>query len=233
MRFGYGYEGPASDMNEVAPLSNRAVYDVRMSGHPARVSGTPIAVFIVDIENIFERCIRPDHVTTVRMQNGFWSARRAGRVKNVQRIFRVHHFGGAFAVCNWQRTQIVIPMIAADFHRHFMSHAFDNDHVLHGRTAFDRFIHRSFQLDDLPVLKSAVAGDDQLRLAVIDAALKRVHAEAAEDDRMNRADLGASQHRKSNFGNASHIDRDAVAFIDAHGFDDICHAADFAVEQEV
>jgi len=48
---------------------------------------------------------------------------------------------------------------------------------------------------------------------------------------MDGADLGASQHGENDLWDAPHINRDAVAFEDAHGFDDIGHAVHFAVHR--
>ena len=60
-----------------------------------------------------------------------------------------------------------------------------------------------------------------------------VHREAAEHHRVDRADLGAGQHGEGDFGDASHVDRDAVAFGHAHGFDDVREARDFAVHRVI
>src|SRR5688572_31760809 len=42
--------------------------------------------------------------------------------------------------------------------------------------------------------------------------------EAAEHDRVNRADARASEHRDRRVRNHRHVDRDAVAFLDAEPF---------------
>ncbi len=110
-----------------------------------------------------------------------------------------------------------------------MPDPFDDDHILHGGAALERLIHGAFELDHLAVVVTAVHGDDQLGLAVVDAPLQGIDREAAEHHRMDRADLGAGQHGKDDLGYAAHVDRDTVTFSDAHGFDDVCHAADFAV----
>src|SRR5207253_4569291 len=51
-----------------------------------------------------------------------------------------------------------------------------------------RGIHIFFQLDDRPAAPSAVGGDDERGLAVLDAVLHRFGAESAKDDAVDRAD---------------------------------------------
>src|SRR6185503_15301468 len=121
----------------------------------------------------------------------------------------------------------------AQLHRHVMPDPFDDDHVLDRGAAFKRLIHRALELDDLPVVVTAIHGNDQLGLAVIDTTLQRVDGETAEDHRMDRADFCASQHGKDDLRHASHINGHAVAFRNTHGFDDVRHAAHFAVHSIV
>jgi hypothetical protein len=54
--------------------------------------------------------------------------------------------------------------------------------------------------------------------------LKGVDREAAEYDRVDRAQLSASQHGEGDLGNAAHIDRDAVALAYPKRLDDAGHA---------
>jgi hypothetical protein len=75
----------------------------------------------------------------------------------------------------------------------------------------------------------AVASDQSLAGGVDDTVGKGFGGEAAEDDRMHRADAGAGQHREGQFGDHRHIDRDAVALFDAARFEHIGEFADFGV----
>ena len=68
-----------------------------------------------------------------------------------------------------------------------------------------------------PRLDAAGRGDDDLRLRVLDPARELVGREAAEDDRVNRADPGAREHRDHRLGHHRHVDDDAVARLDALG----------------
>ncbi len=120
-------------------------------------------------------------------------------------------------------------MVAARFHRDVMPNPFDDDHILHGRAVPEGVIYDALELDNFAVVVTAIHRDDELGLAVVNAALQRIDREATKHHRMDRADLGTGQHGKDDLRHASHIDRDAVAFPHAHGFDDVCHAAHFAV----
>jgi hypothetical protein len=57
-----------------------------------------------------------------------------------------------------------------------------------------------------------------------------VRRETAEDDRVDRADAGAGQHRHRRLGHVGHVDGDAVALAHTLALEDIGEAADFAVQ---
>jgi hypothetical protein len=63
-------------------------------------------------------------------------------------------------------------MIAPRFHSYGLACSLDDDHILHRWAAFDGIVHDVFEFNDLAILIRAIAGDDQFRLAVINAALQ-------------------------------------------------------------
>jgi hypothetical protein len=67
-------------------------------------------------------------------------------------------------------------------------------------------------------------------LRVVVAVGHRVRGEAAEDDRVRRADAGAGEHRDGRLGDHRHVDRDAVAPGHAQRRQRVGEFADFAVE---
>ena len=69
-----------------------------------------------------------------------------------------------------------------------------------------------------------------LRLGVVDAAAERLGREAAEDDRVRRADPGAGQHRDRQLGDHRHVDGDPVAGRDAQLEQGVGGLADLALE---
>ena len=124
----------------------------------------------------------------------------------------------------------MVPVIAPGFHRHRLAGALDHDDMFDGGAAFEGLVDDVLQLDDLAVHEAAIAGDDDVGLAVIDAAVHRFDREAAVDHRVDRADLGAGQHGDGQFGDAAHVDGHAVAFLYAHAAQDVGEHAHFAAE---
>jgi hypothetical protein len=81
--------------------------------------------------------------------------------------------------------------------------------------------------------QALVGGDDQLGVAVLDAAGDRLGREAAEHDGMWGADPGAGQHRHRGLRDHGHVDRDHVALADTKRPQAIGELADLLVELPV
>ena len=78
-----------------------------------------------------------------------------------------------------------------------------------------------------------VGGDDELRIGVLDAAAEAVGREAAEHDRMHRADARAGEHRVGRLGDHRQVDGDAVALLDAVRLQHVGELADALVQLPV
>ena len=61
---------------------------------------------------------------------------------------------------------------------------------------------------------SGISGDHDLRLGIVDAVAKRLGREAAEHDRVRRADAGAGKQRDCGLGDHGQVDRDTVTTAD-------------------
>ena len=68
------------------------------------------------------------------------------------------------------------------------------------------------------------------RLRVVDAIDQRVRRESAEDDRVRRADAGAGQHGDGQLRRHAHVDRDAVALLDAERLQHVGELLHFAMQ---
>ena len=79
----------------------------------------------------------------------------------------------------------------------------------------DRLVEQRLVGDDAAGLEAAGRRDHQLRPGVVDAGGEFLRGEAAEDDRMHRADARAGEHGDRRFRHHRHIDDDAVALLDA------------------
>ena len=82
----------------------------------------------------------------------------------------------------------------------------------------------------LPPRRPSSAVMTKVDFAVDDAAGQRVRRKAAEDDRVDRADARAGQHRIGRLRDHRHVDGDAVAFLDAVLLHHIGEPADMLVQ---
>jgi len=98
------------------------------------------------------------------------------------------------------------------------------------RQGGERVVGDLLEWDDLSAPVSAVGGDEQPRLLVVDAIAQRLRTEAAEDHAVNRADPRAGQHGNRQLGNQRKVQRDAITFFDPQRFEDIGKLRDLAVE---
>src|SRR5262249_18844716 len=79
----------------------------------------------------------------------------------------------------------------------------------------DRLVEQRLVFDDAADLEAAARRQDELRLGVVDAGRELVRGEAAEHDRVYRADARASEHGDHRFRHHGHIEDEAIARRDA------------------
>ncbi len=208
----------------------RPVDDVAVPCHPAGIGGTPPRIVVLQVEHPFERRGNADHVAAVRMQDRFGLTGRAAGVQQVKRIFGIHLHRLDVRVRDGQVHQVVIPQVTARLHVHVLTGALDHDHGLHGWRALKRLVHDVLQRHDVAAQPRAVGGDGDRTLAVLDPPVQRLDRKAAVNHGVHRADLGAGQHRDHDLRDAAHVDRDAIAFFDAHRAQHAGEAAHLAVK---
>ncbi len=75
----------------------------------------------------------------------------------------------------------------------------------------DRLVDQMLVRDGLAAAHAGVRGHHQLRLRVVDARREARRGETAEDDRMDRADARAREHRERGLGDHRHVDQHPVA----------------------
>ncbi len=75
----------------------------------------------------------------------------------------------------------------------------------------DGLIEHRLVFEDSALLDTAGGGDDGLRGGVVDAHGQFVRGEAAEDDRVDRAEAGAGEHGHGRLGDHRHVDDDSIA----------------------
>ncbi len=97
----------------------------------------------------------------------------------------------------------------------------------------ERLIDVLLERRPLPAAPSAVGGDTDLRFGIVDPIGQRLRREAAEHHRMDRADPRAREHRDRRLGHHRHVDRDAVALLDAQALERVGAAPHFVGEHLV
>ena len=71
-------------------IGQRSVDDIAVSGDPAHIGGAPVHIALVIIEHVLMRHRGPDEIAAGCVQHALGLAGGAGRVKDEQRVFRVH-----------------------------------------------------------------------------------------------------------------------------------------------
>ena len=96
-----------------------------------------------------------------------------------------------------------------------------------------RLVHHALERNDLSPAIAAVGGDDHSGLRVVDAVAYRLRREPAEDDRVDRADPGAREHRDDRLGQHRQIDRHPIALLHAESLERVGAATHLAREVPV
>jgi hypothetical protein len=135
----------------------------------------------------------------------------AGGVEDEQRIFRVHRF--RFACRVGAGSGLVIPDIAPVLHHDVAAGTAHDQHAGHAGAVGERLVDIGLQRYFLAAAQPFVGGDDEARVAILDAAGKAVRREAAEHHRVDRADPGAGEHGKGCLGNHRQVDRHPITLV--------------------
>ena len=91
----------------------------------------------------------------------------------------------------------------------------EDHHLLDRLRAFERAVDGRLERHDVAAAQRAVLREHDLGAAIVDAIAQRFGGEAAEDDGVRRADARARQHADHDLGHHAHVDRDAIALLDA------------------
>ena len=180
------------------------------------------------VEDILMRHGGVDEITACSVQNALRLAGGAGGVEDEQRVFGVHLFGRAVRVDGFQL--FVEPVITLGIPWHVVSGAPHHQNFLAARAFLQCRVGVDLERDRPAAANTLVGGDDVVRLAVSDASGQCVRREAAEHDRVDRPEPGASKHGIGCLGHHGHVDGDPVALADAMLFHDIGKLADRFVQ---
>ena len=117
-------------------------------------------------------------------------------------------------------------------HRHVGAGSSDDDHGRHV-ALLERGIDIALERNRLAAANAFIRGDHARSVAIDDPAMKAFRREAAEHDRVDRADPRAGEHRRRRFRDHRHIDHDAVAAIDPALLQKVGEAASLFIELAV
>ena len=199
-----------------------------MPRDPTDVGGTPIGVLVLEIEDPFRGHRRAEQISAGRVQHALRFAGTAGRIEDEQRMFGVEMhwiaFGGDVL------HQVVPPVVAIGNHLDRRAGAAHDDDFLHRRRLIQRRIDRRFEKHFFTASPAGIGGDDHFRLSIVIAVRNRFGAEAAEDDRVDRPDPSAGQHRDRQLRDHRHVQRHAVAGLHSEFLQNIRELANFAMQ---
>ena len=211
----------------------RAVRDIRVSGHPADVGRAPEDILRLDVEHPAHRQHRPQQVAAGAVLHPLRLAGRARRVEDEERVLGADPF--RLAGVGLLGDELVQPQVARRRECDVAAGALVDDDVADAFAA----AHRQRFVDDrLERQVAAAAGllvgrDHGDRTRIDDPLLQRLGREPAEHDRMRRADPGAGLHRHHALDRHRHVDEHAVALLDAERLEPVREAANPLVELAV
>ena len=208
----------------------RAVDDVAVADDPADVAGREVGLARAAAEDVLHARRERDRVAAGVALHALRTAGRPARVERVARVVGVDP-GAGNDVVEVPLAQGGIVLVPAGDAVHRRQAAIDEQHLrgLVPREA-DGVVEQGLVGDDLAGAAAGIGADDHGRLGVIDPIGEADAREAAEHDRMDRADARARQHREHRLGNHRHVDQDAVAEADAERDQHRRHALDFAMQ---
>ena len=212
-RVGVGRHALEHDLG--AAERERAVGDVGVAGDPADVGGAPEHVVGLQVEGPLGGERRMQQVAAGGVLHALGLAGRARGVEQEQRVLGADPFrlaGGGLGL-----HFVVQPLVARRVPGDLAAGALVDDHVAHRFAAVQRqrFVDDRLERQALAAAQLLVGGDHHHRAGVGDAVAQALRREAAEHDRVRRADARAGLHRDHAFDRHADVDDDPVALLHA------------------
>ena len=212
-------------------VRQRPVDDVAVPGDPADVGRAPVDRVRLDVEDVAVRGGDAGEVAAGRVDDPLRLRGRAARVEEVEEVLRVHRLARARRrVVALALGELVRPDVAAFPHLHVRADAAPDDRRLHPGRAVERLVGVALQRYLAALAPARVLGDQHLALHVVEPVGERVGAEAAEDDRVRRAEPGAGEHRDRQLRDHPHVDPDGRALADAERLERVREAHHLGLE---
>ena len=172
------------------------------------------------------RRAHPGQIPAGGVHDALGLAGGARGVEQVQHVLGVHRLGLDVRV--GVLDEVVPPHVAIVLPVDLLAGALVHDDRAHERALLERLVGVLLERHLTAAAPAPVRGDDDLRLAIVDAVAQRLRREAAEDHAVRRPDAGARQHGDRQLGDHRHVDGDGVALLDpvlAEGGGEAVHLA--------
>ena len=210
--------------------NQRTIDDVRMSHYPADVGSRKISLAGLAAKNGLHGCRQRNRIPTDIALHALGLAGGAGGVKNVGDICRIEPDDG-HARIKMLSPQGSVVNVASGHERHRYQAAIDEQYMRRlVRRKMNRFIQQGLVRHRLTTTRTSIAGYDQLGTRIINTGGQTVGRKAAKDDRMNRTNTRAREHRKTCLGNHRHVNQDDVTLAHAQRQHHRSGALDFGLQ---
>ena len=220
--------GHAFEHHRGRPVGERPVDNIAVAGDPADVSGAPEHVALMIVERVLVGHRGINDVAPGGVDHAFRHAGRAGGIEDEQRVLGGHFLGRAIGgdIC----LHLMQPVVAARGHGNLAAGAFDDKHFGVMCDRLKRLVAIDLEGRVLAAARGLVGRDHDLGLRPVHPRRKRVGGEAREDNGMDRPDARAGQHGIGRLRDHRDVKHHAVAFADAHFFQDIGEFTDMRVQ---
>ena len=169
-----------------------------------------------------------NEIAAGRMQDSFGAACRARGVHDVERVLGVEVL--ATVIGRSVVDDVVPPHIGLVVPFDVLAGTTYDEDMAHVGTLGDGLVDGRLEGRWCTSAITAVRGDDDPGIAILDATGKRVGGEAAKHDGMRCAEPGAGEHRDDRLGDHRQVDRDAVTGLHAQIDERICGAGDVVLQ---
>ncbi len=214
-------------------VRERPVDDVGVAGDPADVGGAPVDVGVgVQVEDVLVGVGDLGEVAARGVHDALGLPGGARRVEDVEQVFAVHRFGRALGGLAGHDARATRgrgrPAITTSFSVRRRTRTCSIDGVCAIASSA-----MSLSAHDRTAAPRAVGRDEHLGFGVVDAVAQRRRGEAAEHDRVRRADARAREQRDGELGHHAHVDRDPIALADAERLEQVGDPARLVEELRV
>ncbi len=217
-----GADGLALEHDGGRARDQRTIADIAVAHDPADIRCGPEHISGLDRVDVVHRPLQRDQMTRRMAHHALGLTRRARGIKDIDRVMTLdrHAIGGRGVA----RDPVPVEIAIRDQFGRLLFALQDDAGIGLVRSLIDGPVQKRLVGDDAPRLQPAGRGYDSAGPGVVDAHGQFMRREAAEDDRMDRPQPRAGQHRLQRLGNHGHVDDDAVAFPDASGAQRACKA---------